>query len=1272
MKKNKVKPTVKTALAYTLAVTSTAAIAYAAPKVINSNSESTENNFILDVEKVDSDTVKVSLDNIEDIPRALQFSLKLDGVVLKEENNIPIIKDLINQNNSDKIITDYTYNKETNTIDVLITAEDSIPKNGNEVEVFELDLVASSNNESRKYNITNGENSEYKYVSNTNKEYIKGVSVANSQLTINTNPSIKMNENSYIEINEGETLQLTLDNLKEKGLQIEDAEDDKVTLEVKDVNDKVIKEFKGTEEGVYDLYITATDSFGGKSESLKVQVKVNAVDQGPTITKDGNELKDVSINAGEAFDLMAGVKAIDINGNSVEVKVTSNKELNLDPEEDTQYTITYTASDSHGRTTVKTITLSVKANKAPVIKGVTDHTLTVGDSFDPKKNVTVEDEDEDIELVVESNVNTKIAGVYKVIYSATDSGNKTTRVQSVVVVNPKASLINSIPVINAEDKVIQLGEEFKELDGVTASDKEEGNITENIQVIKNEVNINVSGKYEVTYSVTDSHGASSIKTIVITVNEPPVINATDKVIKVGESFEPLSGVTATDKEDGKITEIEVIKNTVDTKTPGEYEVTYKVKDNNGGEATKTIKVTVKKDVVLAENITINNKINSLYVGSNKILTATINEEAEIKDIEWTTSDENIASIEVIGNDVKVIAKTKGKVTITATTKDGSNKSDSITINIEEYKENVVDFIGNVIDTNVVTPITGSGEVNSPLEVEVQDVTVEEFSGFLNDIKKLNATIEKEYTEDNFTVYEIKVEDKSVISKLINFIKNEELEQGYIKIKISNDLENADLLKTKLEEIISEEEVKPEENNIPVINAEDKVVQLGEEFNPLTGVTATDEEDGEITEIEVIKNTVDIKTSGEYEVTYKVKDSKGGEATKTIKVIVNEPPVINATDKVIKVGESFDPLIGVTANDKEDGKITEIEVIKNTVDEKNPGEYEVTYKVEDNNGGETTKTIKVTVKKDVVLAENITINNKINSLYVGSNKILTATINEEAEIRDIKWTTSDENIASIEVIGNDVKVIAKATGKVTITATTTDGSNKSDSVTINIEEYKENVVEFIGNIIDTNVVTPITGSGEIDSPLEVEVQAVTLEKFSDFLNDIKKLDGVLEEKYIDGNFTIYKIKVKNTSFISRIIKAIKNEAVDEAYIEIKIANDLENASLFETKLEEIISKDEGENKPGDGETPEGENKPGDENTPGDGNNSGNGNASGNGNTSTDGNTSSNENTSEDKNTSGNSNNNKLPITGKESIVGLVGVVATAAGILLVGKKKKNKK
>ena len=75
-----------------------------------------------------------------------------------------------------------------------------------------------------------------------------------------------------------------------------------------------------------------------------------------------------------------------------------------------------------------------------------------------------------------------------------------------------------------------------------------------------------------------------------------------------------------------------------------------------------------------------------------------------------------------------------------------------------------------------------------------------------------------------------------------------------------------------------------------------------------------------------------------------------------------------------------------------------------------------------------------------------------------------------------------------------------------------------------------------------------------------------------LKDIKKLNGVLEEKYIDGNFTVYR-KVKNTSLISKFIEAIKNESSYEAYIEIKIPNDLENANVLGTKLEEIISKNE---------------------------------------------------------------------------------------------------
>ena len=1184
MKNNKLKPTVKTALVYTLAATSTAAIAYATPKIIENKSKNTENKFVLDVKKVDSDTVKVSLDNIEDIPKALQFSLKLDGIVLKEENGKPVIKDLINPAKSDKIITDYTYNKENNTIDVLITAQDSIPKTGNEIDVFELDIQASNDNKSRKYSIKDEEKSEYKYVSNTNKEYVRSVSVKNEELTLNTNPTVKMKEDkSYIEITEGETIQLTEEVLKEKGLEIKDDENDKITLEVKDASDKKITSFKGTEEGIYDLYITAKDDFGGESKTLNVQLKVNASTVGPTITRDGKALEDVTINAGQAFNLMDSVKAVDVNGNTVSVSVSSDKELNLDTEQDTTYVITYSATDSRGRKTEKTINLTVKGNKAPVIEGVKNHTLKVGDSFDPKAGVTVKDEDENIELVVESNVNTNIPGVYKVIYKATDSGNKTTIVESSVVVNPKMTTLNKIPVINAQDRIVQLGEKFDPLEGVTATDEEDGDLTKSIKVIRNDVNTDVAGDYTVVFSVTDKQGATAIHEMLVVVNQPPVIHAEDKVITVGDEFKALEGVTATDDEQGDIREIEVVENNVKTDTPGEYTVTYKVVDKLGGVATKTIKVTVKEKVTLVENVVINNRVNNLYIGSNQVLSATItNENADKKDVVWTTSDEKIASIEADGNTVKVIAKAKGKVTITAKATDGSEKSDSITIEIQDYKDHVVDLAKDIIDTNVVTPVNGSGQKDSPVQMEVKDVKVKEFNVFLKKVKKLNPEIQREYTDGEFTVYQIKIQNNSLMSKFIRTLKNEETNEAYINIKIKNSVANSEELKAELKKVLTEKDeeiVKPSIpggiiNAIPKIEAKDRLINVGQKFEPLEGVTATDKEDGTITKIDVIENTVNENVAGTYKVTYKVTDSKGAEARKTITVIVNALPVINAEDKVIKVGEDFNPLIGVTATDKEDGAITKIDVIENTVNVNVPGEYKVTYKVTDSKGAEFTKTINVTVKKETILAQSVTINNKINSLYVGSNKTFTATVNEEADKKDVEWSVSDENIASIEVNGNSVKVIAKAKGQVTITAKATDGSEKSDSITIEVQDYKEHVVDLVKDIIDTNVVTPVNGSGQKDSPVQMEVKDVKVKEFNVFLKKVKKLNPEIQREYTDGEFTVYQIKIQNNSLMSKFIRTLKNEETNEAYINIKIKNSVANSEELKAELKKVLTeKDE---------------------------------------------------------------------------------------------------
>ena len=131
-------------------------------------------------------------------------------------------------------------------------------------------------------------------------------------------------------------------------------------------------------------------------------------------------------------------------------------------------------------------------------------------------------------------------------------------------------------------------------------------------------------EFTVTYTPADTDNYNTITGIKVTVkvsmkmvplNEAPVINAEDKTLTVGDKFDPLYGVTATDKEDGDLTDqIEIAENTVDTSKAGLYSVTYKVTDKGGATTQKSINVVVKEKTAPPTTVSQDGSANGAKTG----------------------------------------------------------------------------------------------------------------------------------------------------------------------------------------------------------------------------------------------------------------------------------------------------------------------------------------------------------------------------------------------------------------------------------------------------------------------------------------------------------------------------------------------------------------------------------------------------------------------------------------------------------------------------------
>ena len=148
---------------------------------------------------------------------------------------------------------------------------------------------------------------------------------------------------------------------------------------------------------------------------------------------------------------------------------------------------------------------------------------------------------------------------------------------------------------------------------------------------------------------------------------------------------------------------------------------------------------------------------------------------------------------------------------------------------------------------------------------------------------------------------------------------------------------------------------------PVIEANDRTINVGDDIDLMKGVSAYDGTVDLTNSIEVT-GTVDNTKSGQYEITYKVTDQAGNTTEKKITITVNALPVFHADDITIALGDAFDPMQGVNAQDEEDGDLTDQIVIEsNNVNVNVAGEYTIVYRVTDKSGASVTYTRNVTVE-----------------------------------------------------------------------------------------------------------------------------------------------------------------------------------------------------------------------------------------------------------------------------------------------------------------------
>ena len=599
------------------------------------------------------------------------------------------------------------------------------------------------------------------------------------------------------------------------------------------------------------------------------------------------------------------------------------------------YQIDYQITDSTG--TVRTATATVIVNGLTLKE--TQVNVSTDDRWDPMTNITKAIDDQGNEATVELTImdasdtevaNIKKPGTYQLNYHFTDAHGEHT---ATAAVNVKADE-NHADLQVKDSRVYQFGTWTPTDNFVSAMDSDGETLDISALSVTGTVDLNLVGKYTITYQFTDQFGVahSGQATVEVLENQAAISvdNNSGKLYAHGVWNPDSVVVTATDV-DGTTVEAKKIKcsGTVDMTTPGENKLTYSFVDSLGKEHSKDTTVTVLENQAA---INVDNNSGTLY--ANGI---------------W-----NPASVVVNATDVD------------GTVVEGSEIKRSGTVDMTtpgeyELTYSFVDSLGKEHSKNTTVTVL---ENQAAISVDNNSGTL-----YANGIWNPDSIVITAIDVDGTTVENTKIK----CSGTVDVTTPGEYKLTYSFVDSLGKEHSKDTTVTVLE-------------NHAAINVDNNSGTLYANgiWNPESVVVNATDVDGTVVEGSEIKRsgTVDMTTPGDYKLTYSFMDSLGKEHSKdtTVTVLENHAAIsVDNNSGTLYANGIWNPESVVVNATDVDGTVVEGSEIKRsgTVDMTTPGDYKLTYSFMDSLGKEHSKDTTVTVLENHAA---ISVDNNSGTLY----------------------------------------------------------------------------------------------------------------------------------------------------------------------------------------------------------------------------------------------------------------------------------------------------